>query len=501
MGLLVSLPAETIGRKYRVLTKDELTYSIYTLCKNTIAKWCFPSRNPDQVTQKEVNEFLNNADFNSKKFRVNYPDLKRSFEIPYDFYLRSMYRYAEVLETSLVTNMDKLLFEKVIGDLYGDDASCISRLNITKTGNDYRYTFNNTISTNFKDGNETEFMESVLSIYSKCRYGAMIVSSNEIGREGAHRTLIYIENINNVLNIFYYDPHGSSSLSWSSKLKIFDNLSVLFTEYSEPYLSKFGIKSIFVNEFEKICLLGIQAYSVKYDIGMCQIFSSLWLYNVLKVIAESAKSNVQLPSTDKWIYLIDDYYISQFDSKQRYNAILLFISILFNLYVENNPSYKEELDRYNKVYLLGKTEINNYEVPYESKSEEDIREMQKYIIKVAREAIKASREEEKMIEKRMKQGFIASSLLPTQVTKKRTFKQIKVEEPPEETYEQYRKRIKPEQKEEEEYFKSFRSKIPFGRKKKIFDECKENSDCLSGCCIENELEGGKYCSNKSSCSK
>lgn len=523
MGIVASFKKEAIGRAYRNFTKDELTLMIYGICKNIVAKWCYPFKNPNEVSQKEINNFLDITDFNIKQIRTTYPDLKKTYDIPYDIYLRGIYRYAEKLETELGTNMDKVLFEKVIQKLYGDNASCINHLNISKKNGENMFVFNKNIVTNLKDENIKVLANTILSIYSKCRFGAIIVSSYSEG--AGHRTLIFIENINDVLNIFYYDPHGSNKLSWSNKENIYSKLYDLFTINIKPYISTYKIKDLVFNKYETICLFGLQAYSSKYDIGMCQIFASLWLYCVVKVITESTKNKVQLPSTSEWLYLIDDYFISQFNDKQRYNVILLFVAKLFNFYIRNNPNYLSELESYNK-YLLNTQKISEFEVPYETKPKEDIKESEEYILKVAREGILAARKQEKEEEEEQKRGFISTSLLPTKRSSskilKRNSKQggfiassllpeqkskaIKrksqeEEEKIENTYEQYSKKIKTQEKKEEEYLKSLKSRIPFIRKKKLFDECLYDSDCISSCCYWNDIDKVRYCNEADSCPK
>lgn len=648
MGIITSYQKEAISRTYRTLTKDQLTMMIYGICKNIMAKWCYPFKNPDEVSQKEINQFLDTVDFHSKRVRVNYPDLKKTYDVPYDIYLRGTYRYAETLETKLGTNMDKVLFEKVIRSLYGDNPSCISTLDIKKTdsgdynfifnknistnlkdGNidtfakailsfysncrfgtiivssyidkasyrtllfienannvinifyydpqvsnkqdiynkieemfnvfvkpvassmgikdlivnkyginapcistldinktdsdDYTFVFNKNISTNFKDGNIDAFAKAILSIYSKCKFGAIIVSSYR--EQAGHRTLLFIENVNDVLHVYYYDPHGSNKLSWSNKENIYNKLEEVFSVFVKPAASSTGIKNLFVHKYETICLLGIQALSFGYDIGMCQIFSSLWLYTVVKVIVETTKKNIILPLTSDWLYLIDDYFISQFDRKQRYNAMLLFVSKLFNFYIRNNANYLSELSEYNN-FLLKYQKIENFEVPYDSKPKEDIKESEEYIVKVARKGIEEARKDEEE-KKRQEGGFIAESLLPPKRPSTRVLKRNKKQgggfiaasllgreqekskaekrkaqeesEVEEETYEQYSKKVKTQQQKEQEYSKSIRGRIPFMTKKKLFDDCLYDSDCISGCCYWNDLEKVRYCNESSSC--
>lgn len=487
MGLIKSVPAEALSRQFRLLSKDELTFMIYNICKNTFAKWCYPLKNPDETTQQEINEFLELVDFRSKSILMKLPDIKKAYNVPYDFYLRGLYRYSEDLENKLGTNMDKVLFEKVIGKLYGDNAACISKMYIVKNKDEYEYIFNDKIKSNFNDANKEALINNILSIYSKCRYGAIILSSFQLGLTTGHRTLIYFENVNNVLNVFYYDPHGSSELSWSNQLNIYNTLFDFFSEM-KPYLSKYNIQDIVVKEFESICLFGIQTYSATYDIGMCQIFSSLWLYLVVKVIVESNKNNIQLPPTDKWIYLIDDYFISQFNIKQRYNAVLLFVSRLFNFYIEQNPKYLSELAGYNNYLLSADPKTQTFDTPYTEKSQEDIKETDDYVLKLAREGIAAARLD---YEKRLRGELPQKGKRKIEV----------VEEPPEETYDIFKKRFKKQRVKEEEYSKTLIGRVPFLRKKKLLEECKTDVDCISGCCSYNEFEDKNVCNELSACSK
>jgi len=490
MGLFVSLAKESASRKYRILTKDELTLLIYRMCKNSMAKWCFPLRNPDTVTQEEINKYLDDVDFTAKKIRIEYPDLQRSFNVPYDFFLRGIYRYAEYLEENLGTNMDKVLFENVIGSLYGDDAKCISHLYMKKQKDSrlFDFIFNKTIKSNLFDANTGTIINAILSIYSKCKFGSIIVSSYRNDEEG-HRTLIYIENIDNVLNIYYYDPHGSSEYSWSNKVNVYDTIKIFF-EGMKGLAGNFGIRDIIVNKFENICLFGIQAISATYDIGMCQIFSSLWLYSVTKIIAEATKNNLILPKTADWIYLVDDYYISRFNAKQRYNALILFISKLYNFYAENTPSFTRELERYNDYLIRNQeklAEISKFEVRYKPRkiSDDERKETQDYIVKLAQEGIREARKEEA----EMKRG-----IMPVKTKKRIAEIPVYLEESRE-----YAKKVKKQKQKEKEYQQSYASYLPFS-KKPLFEECYFNFQCISGCCYKNEF-GESSCSEPSACEK
>jgi hypothetical protein len=596
MGLTESIPSEIIGRKYRILTKDQLTFSVYNICKDIFAKWCFPLKKPEQVTQEEINNFLDVLNWDNKTVPMDIISYtgNKSYNVPYDFYLRGLYRFAEDVEHKLGDNMDKLFFEKVLGKIHGDTSNCVNKLKIVKSANMYEYTFfNNT--TNYNDANKQAMIDSILSIYSKCRNGAIILSSYKQGVNSGHRTLIFFENINNVLNIYYYDPHGSSEFSWSSKLNIYETLSNFFYEM-KPYMAKYKLNDIVVKEHRTMCLLGIQTYAAGYDIGMCQIFSSLWFYLVVKVMSKAEKNKIQLPDTEKWIYLIEDYLISQFSTKQMYNALLLFISRLFNYYTQENKNYMSELNEYNRYLITtsyNKEFMDKFEVPFSrhTPSEEDVKEINAYVIKLAQESIEEARLDELLdvriktiaiacikdsrinynikliIEKEItnkklkindmvrtvaiKEFNEATSSEDREITENRAkriaielirslkikdeYKKIAIEgiknskvyvqyilynilpnvsittigkrrledysKEREQESEEYEKQIKKQKQEEEKYSKTLRARIPFFESKKLFDECKNDSDCLTGCCSYDEALKMKLCNVSEACPK
>lgn len=596
MGLTESIPSELIGRQYRILTKDQLTFSVYNICKDIFAKWCFPSKKPEQVTQEEINNFLDALNWKSKTVPMNVISYtgNKSYNVPYDFYLRGLYRFSEDVEHRVGDNMEKLFFEKVLGKIHGDTSKCVNKLKIVKSENMYEYTFlNNT--TNYNDANKQAMIDSILSIYSKCRNGAIILSSYKKGLNIGHRTLIFFENINNVLNIYYYDPHGSSDFSWSSKLNIYETLSNFFNEM-KPYMAKYNLNDIVVKEHQTMCLLGTQTYAAGYDIGMCQIFSSLWFYLVVKVMAKAERNKIQLPDTEKWIYLIEDYLISQFTTKQMYNALLLFISRLFNYYTSENKNYGAELNGYNEYLLTtsyNKEYMDKFEVPFtrHTSSEDEVKEMNAYIIKLAEESIEESRLDE-VLDKRIKTITIAcikdskinfniKVLIEKEINNKNLkiselvrniaikefneaktsedmtqlensakkiaiqlirslkikdeYKKIAIEgitnskvyvqyilynilpnttiatrgkrrfedytKEREQESKEYEAQVKRQKTEEEKYSKTLRAKIPFFSSKKLFDECKVDSDCLTGCCSYDDALQMKLCNVSEACPK
>jgi len=345
-----------------------------------------------------------------------------------------------------------------------------------------------------------------------------------------------------------------------------------------------------------MCLLGIQTYAAGYDIGMCQIFSSLWFYLVVKVMSKAEKNKIQLPDTEKWIYLIEDYLISQFSTKQMYNALLLFISRLFNYYTQENKNYMSELNEYNRYLITtsyNKEFMDKFEVPFSrhTPSEEDVKEINAYVIKLAQESIEEARLDELLdvriktiaiacikdsrinynikliIEKEItnkklkindmvrtvaiKEFNEATSSEDREITENRAkriaielirslkikdeYKKIAIEgiknskvyvqyilynilpnvsittigkrrledysKEREQESEEYEKQIKKQKQEEEKYSKTLRARIPFFESKKLFDECKNDSDCLTGCCSYDEALKMKLCNVSEACPK
>ena len=194
--------------------------------------------------------------------------------------------------------------------------------------------------------------------------------------------IILLNYINNVLNVYYYDPHGTQGKSWSSEHKIYDFLSIFFNDMKIS-MNNYGITNIILKRYDIMCPIGIQSYSARYDIGMCQIFSSLWLYLVIKIIDTAKEQNISLPETDKWIFLINKYFTTNFNPKQMYNSLLLFISNKYTLFTQENKEnkeYKEELEKYIEfLFDTDRTALNNFEISFSPKSVEEIKERDEYL--------------------------------------------------------------------------------------------------------------------------
>jgi F0F1-type ATP synthase delta subunit len=66
---------------------------------------------------------------------------------------------------------------------------------------------------------------------------------------------------------------------------------------------------------------------------------------------------------------------------------------------------------------------------------------------------------------------------------------------------EYEAQVKRQKTEEEKYSKTLRAKIPFFESKKLFDECKVDNDCLSGCCSYDDALQMKVCNVSEACPK
>ena len=122
--------------------------------------------------------------------------MNKAYDIPQDYYLRGLYRFSEVKENEIGSSIDKFFFDKVLNNLYGNSSLCVKRMTmrIMKDTNEViSYEFDDKIVSNYKDSNKEKLIDTILSSYSKCRYGAIFLSSIV---ETGHRTIIFFEYIN-----------------------------------------------------------------------------------------------------------------------------------------------------------------------------------------------------------------------------------------------------------------------------------------------------------------
>lgn len=541
-------------------------FRVHNICKNVFAKWCFPYKNSDEVTQQEINIFLDNLDYKNKFIRGSLPNLNKVYDIPQDYYLRGIYRLAESKENKIGLNIDNFFFDKVLTELYGSkDISsicfpvCVKHMDITMMQDAphqvYEYKFDN-IRSNYNDSNKQKLIDAILSTYSKCRYGAIFLSSYLYGNNIGHRTLIFFEYINNILNVYYYDPHGTIYNSWSSRYKIYDSLSIFFNEMKSS-MKNHCITDIILKEYNTMCLIGIQSYASKYDIGMCAIFSSLWLYLVIKIIATSKQQNITLPDTTNWIFLINSYFTTHFTPKQMYNSVLLFMSRLYTIFTEENKNYKQELENYIEfLYLTDRTQLSKFEIAFSPKSSEEIKvrdeyleavkehgyimdninsiesqkiikkhvlkiinelnvpEVYKTIAKNAIDGLKLNDDIKKLAYAEFQKGIQFEKNEYTILLAMKIIELIKLDRTKEviltalkqelqtfsskkrknkETYETYETYDERLRKQQKKEQYSIRQLIPSFRKKNLLEACETNEDCLSDFCYHNEITDEKNC--------
>lgn len=376
MGLILSRK-EYIGKKYRILTKDELTLSIYNKCKNIIYNIAEPGLDSRSLTQDQLNKKLDELDFKSRKVMVRYDTEagKELYEIDYDFYIRHLYRFSELKENRLSVSMEQVMYDKLLGKLGGVASTCVQNIGLIKKDKDVIFKYKN-----LEENIESKYFKQVvtsdfISSFITCKYAIITVGIE--GEEGKHRTIMFMENIDNNLTFFFYDSHGSGYMSYSYRAGFISYFQKIFKYMNDNKPE--NINSITFQAHETRCFYGMQSYTESYDIGMCQLYSSLWIYTVIKVIVDAHDNGVLLPPTSKWLYLVDEYYTTKLSTKQAYNALLLFGTFLFNIYSESYPKYVEELANFNSS-LKKYYKIKKYKVEEESSSmtEEDRKEQARY---------------------------------------------------------------------------------------------------------------------------
>lgn len=339
MGLILS-KGEFINKTYRNLTGHELTLCIYTKCKNNIAQLLFPTKDRNSIYQEDVNRELNMRDYRGQRIPIVINNKK--YKIPLDLYLIHLYRYSELTGNSLINNMERVMYDYLIGNKINKDSVCVKRLFLSMDDDIVNYKFGQIEGTTNDKYFKQVVCPELIEVYRDCKYGVLVLSTEaEIGK---HRTIMFVENVDSHLTFHFYDPHGSGYTSFGKYTGFVSKLREIFND-----MNKFlpdGVMSVSLNEENTRCFYGIQKYTEKYDYGLCQLFSAFWIYNIIKIISDAENSNVILPKTSEWIYLIDEYYTTEMLDIQTYNAVLLFGLFLIKLYSEQNPSYRKELNNF-----------------------------------------------------------------------------------------------------------------------------------------------------------
>lgn len=391
---------------------------------------------------------------------------RRIYIVDYDYYLRTVYYairnkfYSENIVEDLIfesgNNVDCLYKDDFIYYLGGDEYSYYDHKNSNmKIKIDY---IGNTPS------NVLEYIYHVIyKNLTKCKDGFKLYSIYREGLNIGHRVIIYFENINDVITMYYYDPHGYENTT-SEELemyKFFEFITECLNYISRTHNYKYKFK---FEQFFSGCPLGLQVFSSSFDIGMCQTFTLFWLYNIVQIkkFIKDIKYINDLPM-NKIIPRIEEYYSTKLTDYELYNLLISFLSEFINEFLSKN-------EKINKV--LSKRILDKLEIEYTNRVPSDVDKIKIYNLK--QKDMETEQEKMNIYKKMIKEQDYKVKNRINFIINKQVEEQRKIYE------------------EEEQ-----RSKNKPG--KKLIDFCDYDVDCASECCTYSKKYKDKVCSPKLFC--
>ena len=459
----------------------EYINSIISLdCKKRLAKYRKISKIQNEISKKDNREIMpiitpvfENIVFKfleSKKYiketGMRIVTGNRIYIVDYDYYLRSVYY---IIRNKFYTEniVEDLIFES------GNNVECLNKDDFIYYLGDNDYSYYDHKNTNMKikidsvgntPSNVLDYIYYVIyKNLTKCKDGFKLYSIYRDGVSIGHRVIIYFENINDVITMYYYDPHGYEN-NMSEELdmyKFFEFITECMNYISRTYNYKYKFK---FEQFFSGCPIGLQSFSSSFDIGMCQTFTLFWLYNIVQIkkFIKNIKYVNDLPMS-KIIPRIEEYYSTKLTDYELYNLLISFLSDFINDFLSKN-------EKVNKV--LSKRILDQLETEYANIGPKDADRIKIYNLKEKDVEV----EEQKM--KNYKQ------LVKEQDYKVKNRINFIINK-------QVEEKMKIYQEEEQ------RTKNKPGRR--LIDFCTYDVDCASECCTYSHKYKDKVCSPKLFC--
>jgi len=449
-------------------------------CKKRLAKYRKISKIQNEISHKDKNEIMpiitpvfENIVFKfleSKKYiketGMRIVTDNRIYIVDYDYYLRSVYY--------IIRN--KFYAENIVEDLIfqsGNNVECLYKDDFIYYlgGNEYSYydhgDTNMKIKIDYVGNTPSNVLDYIYYVIyknlTKCKDGFKLYSIYRDGVSIGHRVIIYFENINDVITIYYYDPHGYES-NVSEELdmyKFFEFITECMNYISRTYNYKYKFK---FEQFFSGCPIGLQTFSSSFDIGMCQTFTLFWLYNIVQIkkFIRNIKYINDLPMS-KIIPRIEEYYSTKLTDYELYNLLISFIADFINEFLSKN-------EKVNKV--LSKRILDQLEREYANRGPKDTDRIKIYNLK--QKDVEAEQEKMKKYKQLIKDQDYKVKNRINFIINKQVEEQMKIYQ------------------EEEE-----RTKNKPGRK--LIDFCSYDIDCASECCSYSHKYKDKVCSPKLFC--
>jgi hypothetical protein len=391
---------------------------------------------------------------------------KRIYIVDYDYYLRSVYY--------IIRN--KFYAENIVEDLIfesGSNVECLSKDDFIYYLGENEYSYYDHKNTNMKikidyigntPSNVLDYIYYVIyQNLTKCKDGFKLYSIYKEGVSIGHRVIIYFENINDVITMYYYDPHGYENTT-SQELemyKFFEFITECLNYISMTHNYKYKFK---FEQFFSGCPLGLQVFSSSFDIGMCQTFTLFWLYNIVQIkkFIRNIKYINDLPMS-KIIPRIEEYYSTKLTDYELYNLLISFLSEFINEFLSKN-------EKINKV--LSKRILDQLELEYINRSPDERQRIKIYNLK--QKDVEVEQEKMKNYKQIIKEQDNKVKNRINFIVNKQVEEQMKI-------YQEEEKRIKNKPG------------------KPLIEICDYDVDCASECCSYSKKHNEKVCSPQVFC--
>lgn len=154
-----------------------------------------------------------------------------------------------------------------------------------------------------------------------------VFTCNLIHKSGGHRIYIVVENNENKVNIYLFDPHGEARNPQGNLVG--KMLLKLFKAY-------YGKEKRVMFFYDDLSVEGIQGYSDD-SIGFCRVFSVLHLYMLLTVRENLIDNDLNLPIY-MWGRCIEKCLTKTFSKCQ-----LMLVTVCFTMVTMSNVAYQKNV--------------------------------------------------------------------------------------------------------------------------------------------------------------
>jgi hypothetical protein len=456
----------------KILAKNRRVRNIENKIKEEDREELMPILTP--VFKDIIFKFLTSKTF-VKETDVKFLVGNKLYEMDYDYYLRSTYfmirdklKYRQDMEDLIFSKSSNIKCNYKDGYIYYNKYFDEYTHYPNNVGSGLRFKISN-MPHILKEYTLNFFDEHLYKDLTKCKDGFKHYSIYEEGVNiVGHRVIIYFENINNNYTIYYYDPQGYENTT-STSLKMYEHFefitdclnTIARRKINDPYTFKhpytFKLEYLFSG-----CPIGLQKFTLNFDIGMCQTFTLFWLYNIvaIKNFIRNIKYINEIPMS-KIIPRIEEYYQKNLSDYHMYNLLLSFFSQFINELLNRDNELSKELS----IVIL-----DNFKKEYLNRKKGDR-------IKITRLNQKQLQDQQELFNNYK----IIIGDHESDVVKQLTIIANKQAEEQTKLFEQEINRTK---------------NIP-GRK--LISRCDHHEDCSSECCAYSHRHKGKICSPKQFC--